>query len=319
MQNITSPLSQTKENIADLKSLLPKLQEKKNTFSLIPMQENIVSSAYASDLDIPAASYIVLDFDSGEILAEKDSSQILPIASLTKVMTSVVALDLANPDEIFTVSQNAADKPATKIGVVAGQKMTLRELLNAALLTSANDATEAIKDGIDNKYSSRVFINAMNEKARFLGLSNSSFSNAQGFDSAKNFSNARNFAILSHYALTNYPLISETVKKDYEFLPQDRNRKQFDLYNWNGILGVYPNISGIKIGNTDNALFTTAVVSEREGKKVLVVLLGAPGVLERDLWASQLLDIGFEKLGLPKIAITEDQLLEKYSTWRYWY
>ena len=101
--------------------------------------------------------------------------------------------------------------------------------------------------------------------------------------------------------------------------PKDQNHKQFDLYNWNGLLGVYPGIFGVKIGYTENAQKTTIVASQRDGKKVLVVLLGAPGVLQRDLWASQLLDQGFEKLAnLSSINITEEELREKYSTWKYW-
>ncbi|MDP2692510.1 MAG: hypothetical protein Q8O88_02615 [bacterium] len=311
--------SSGRENKVDIfKSIVPKLSKSKNTYSLKTLNKDFITRAYAQTSEIPALAYIAINFESGEVLEEKESLTKLPIASLTKVMTAIVALDLASPEELFTISNKAAKMPATKIGVVAGEKMTLKELLNATLLTSANDAAEAIKDGIDSKYQSQVFIRAMNEKAKILALENSSFSNSQGFDNEENYSTVENFAILSHYALENYPLIAEIVKKDYEFLPSDNNHKQFDLYNWNGLLGVYPNVFGIKIGNTNDALFTTAVASEREGKKVLAVLLGAPGVLERDLWTSELLDRGFEKLGLSKIEISEDQLLQKYSTWRYW-
>jgi len=108
-------------------------------------------------------------------------------------------------------------------------------------------------------------------------------------------------------------------KKDYELLPENKNHKQFDLYNWNGLINVYPNTQGLKIGNTNDAGNTTVVLSEREGKKVLVVLLGAPGVVERDLWASQLLDYGFEKSkGLARVNLTDQDLLNKYATWQYW-
>lgn len=325
IKNIINPFFEKTNPLVDRKRvdvfelIFPKLKKQENQYTLKPLSSNIVPSAYAQTFEIPASSYIVIDYDSGQILEEKESSKKLPIASLTKIMTSVIALDLATPDELFTISSKAARMPATKIGVVTGENMTVKELLNAVLLTSANDAAEVIKEGIDAKYQSEIFIRAMNEKARLLGLHDTSFTNAQGFDNENNYSTTRDFAILSHYALSNYPLISETVKKDYEFLPADNNHKQFDLYNWNGLLDVYPNVHGIKIGNTGNARYTTAVISEREDKKVLVVLLGAPGVLERDLWTSQLLDIGFEKLGnFEKVNVTEDMLLEKYSTWKYW-
>lgn len=320
IKKIIYPFFQKNEtNKIDLfESIIPKLSKNKNTYSLKALNKDFITKAYAQTSEIPASAYIAINFESGEVLEEKESSTKLPIASLTKIMTAIVALDLASPEELFVISNKAAGAPATKIGVVTGEKMTLKELLNATLLTSANDAAEAIKDGIDSKYQSQVFIRAMNEKAKILGLGNSSFSNSQGFDNEESYSTVEDFAILSHYALENYPLIAEIVKKDYEFLPSDNNHKQFDLYNWNGLLGVYPNVFGIKIGNTNDALFTTAVASEREGRKVLAVLLGAPGVLERDLWTSELLDRGFEKLGLSKIEISEDQLLQKYSTWKYW-
>lgn len=271
----------------------------------------------ASDFD-QASSYLVLDFDSGEVLKEKNMSKKLPIASLTKVMTAVVALDLADPGGIFTISKTAADQIPTKLGMVVGQKMTLEELLNGLLLVSANDGAEVIKEGIDQKYGAKVFVEAMNEKAKILGLKNSHFQNPQGFDHPRHYSSSEDLAKLIKYALVNYPLIAEIVKKDYQFYPGGQNHKQIDMYNWNGLLNVYPNVLGVKIGNTDSAAYTTAVISEREGKKVLVILLGAPGVLERDMWAGQLLDSGFEKLGLEAVNVTEEQLKNKYASWKYW-
>lgn len=85
-------------------------------------------------------------------------------------------------------------------------------------------------------------------------------------------------AVLSYYALKNYPLLAEIVKKDYVRLPANEYHKQFDLYNWQGLLGVYPNVFGLKIGNTDAAGTTTSIAAERDGKRILVVLLGAPDV-----------------------------------------
>ena len=82
---------------------------------------------------------------------------------------------------------------------------------------------------------------------------------------------------------------------------------------------MYPNISGVKIGSTGAAGKTTVVVSEREGKKIIAVVLGAPGVIERDLWASQVLDAGFEEaIGAKPVAIEREALLKKYDTWEYW-
>lgn len=159
----------------------------------------------------------------------------------------------------------------------------------------------------------------MNEKATFLGLTNTHFTNPQGFDAKDNYSSAEDLAILSHYALTNYPLIAQIAQKEYVYIAKNSFHKQFDLYNWNGLLGVYPQIKGLKIGNTERAGKTIIAVSNREGKQIIVVLLGAPGILERDLWTSELFDAGYTKLThLPKVNIKEENLQAKYNTWEYW-
>jgi serine-type D-Ala-D-Ala carboxypeptidase (penicillin-binding protein 5/6) len=295
-----------------------KLREEKNTFSLKKTTSFIPKTFAGSDYE-NVNSYAVIDMDSGEVILEKSLERAVPIASLTKVMTAVVALDLAEPDEYFTISYKASRQIPTKIGVIPGEKMNLTELLNAMMLTSANDAAQAINDGIDVKYGEEVFIDAMNEKAKILGLNHSHFENPQGFDDAEHYSSAEDLAVLTHYAITHYTLFAQIVKQDYAFIPKDRNHKQFDLNNWNGLLGVYPNVSGVKIGNTDNAGKTTLVIAERNGKKLLAVLLGAPGILERDLWTAELLDAGFSQtLGLKPVGVTEEQLREKYGTWQYY-
>lgn len=322
---LTKPLTETSAELNSqplpqpsiLEQIKPKLKDKTNDFKLQTSQ-NFVTNVEASDDYNQASSYIVIDDATGKILAQKNSDQREPIASLTKIMTAVVGLDLSSPDETFTISPEAGQVPPTTIGVVPGQKMTLQELLDGALMTSANDAAEGIRDGINQKYNDNIFTSAMNEKAQILGLSDTHFANPEGFDDPGNFSTASDVAILAHYALENYPTINQIVNQDYLFLPATSAHKQFDLYNWNGLLDVYPGIKGVKIGNTDKAGYTTVVVSEREGKKVLVVLLGAPGVMERDLWAGELLDLGFSKLGVAPVNITPAELQAKYSTWKYW-
>lgn len=298
-------------------TIRPKLEKKTTTIQL-KKRTSFIPSANAAGPYETATSYAVVDLDTGDILTEKASDTQLPVASLTKIMTAVVALDLASPDELITITKSASRQIPTKVGIVPGEQMSVTELLNAMLLTSANDAAEALREGIDQKYGDEVFIRAMNEKAQLLELTNSHFSNPQGFDSRQNYSSAHDLAVLSQYAYANYPLIAQIIKKDYEFLPATGTHKQFDLYNWNGLIDVYPDVIGFKIGNTDAAGKTTVVLSQRAGKKILAVVLGAPGILERDMYAAQLLDIGFEKtLGLTAVNITEEQLREKYGTWKY--
>ncbi len=308
----------TEQKVDILSVVRKKLVMVPNSYTVKQDKPLIEQTYAASDYD-KASSYALIDYDSGDVILSKSLEQEVPIASLTKMMTAVVSLDLANPSDEFIVTQKAAATIPTKIVVVPGQKMNLNELLHAALMTSANDAVEVIREGVDQKYDDKIFIKAMNVKAQYIGLKNTHFSNPQGFDASDNYSTAEDMAVLAHYAMTHYPLISEIVNKDFLILEKSENHKQFNLYNWNGLLGVYPGISGVKIGNTDDAKMTTLVISERDGKKLIAVMLGAPGVLERDLWTAQLLDAGFEKVSnLPPVAITKEQLYAKYDTWKYW-
>lgn len=293
-----------------------KLEEKSNNLTLKRPVSLIETAQAAGDFN-DASSYIVVDMDGGEIILEKSSSQALYIASLTKVMTAIVASDLMDLNEQIVVSESAPKVVPTNMGLIPGHSWTLEELLHGLLMTSSNDTANAIKEGIDAKYGEGTFIRAMNAKSKFIGLKTSSFDNPQGFDGIENFSTAEDLALLTMYFYKNYPELKSIASKEFQFFPETLSHKQADLYNWNGLLGVYPGSYGLKIGNTSKAGKTTIVASEREGKKVLVVLLGAPGILERDLWAAQLLDLGFSnKFQLAMANVTKDQLKAKYATWK---
>ncbi len=308
--------NRTLDNMA---SVQPMLERYENTYSLKKSSGFIAQSHANENADYSnARAYAVVDYASGEVITQKNISQPLPMASLTKIMTAIVALDLATTGDVFTVTQEAQDQVPTHIALQKSQQMTLEELLYASLLTSANDATHVIMEGIDEKYGEGIFIRAMNAKAEFLGLENTHFVNPQGFDDQEHYSSVEDLAILSHYALKYYPVFSTIVNKPSYYLDEATSHDGVYLNNWNGLLGVYPNVSGVKIGNTGRAKKTTIVVAEREGKKMLAVLLGAPGVLERDLWTAELLDVGFsEKYNLEPVKITKEELLEKYATWKY--
>lgn len=312
--NFISPLGAHAEAPKEENYVTLALSVKENSYGLTDLVNNSIPF---SESFTDAPSYIVADYDTGEIYAQKNAFVSRPIASITKVMTGVVALDLAHPVETFEATERASREIPTRIGVTPGEQLTLDELLHAIILFSGNDAARVIQEGVDKKYGREVFISSMNRKAELLGMTNSHFDNPMGFDSRENYSSASDIAILTRYALTEYPEISDIARKDYEFIGENHEHKSFRLFNWNGLIGVYPNVYGMKIGNTEAAGKTTVVVSERDRKKIIAVILGAPSIIERDLWAADLLDYGFEKsVGLPRIAVTVDQLKEKYATWQ---
>ncbi len=311
LKRIVSP---EPKKISVLEQITPKLDKYSNDFEIKTPRSFISEAQAAGDFD-QASAYGVIDLDSGQVLSAKELSSKMSIASITKVMTAVVALDLASPEEKFSVSQHASSIEPTKIMLKPGESVSLQILLESLLLSSANDSAQVIKEGIEQKYGEEVFIEAMNKKAQLIGLENSHFTNPQGFDNPNHYSSVEDVLKISQYALVNYPIINEIVKKDLlDYTSQMDER--FYFRNWNGLIGTYPGTYGVKIGNTDEAGYTTSVVSEREGRRVMVVILGTPGVLERDLWAAQLLDSGFDKLGIEGANITEEQLLGKYNSWK---
>lgn len=300
-----------------LETAIPKLYAKKNVIEL-KSDSQFAPLAYASSYQDDSKAYEVVDLNSNSVLSEKNSNSRLPIASLTKIMTAVVALDLASPDTIMTVSSNPPQVTPTRIGLWKGEKINLSDLLNGLLITSGNDAATTIREGVSALYGEDFFIKAMNKKTQFLGLSNTHFSNEVGFDIGQNYSSAHDLAVLADYALTNYPLIAEIVKTPYQEIRTTDPARWFDLYNWNGLLNVYPGAIGMKIGNTTEAGCTAIEIAERDNKRVMVVVLGSSGILKRDLLSSQLLDMGFEKIAnLAPANVTSDQLLAKYATWKY--
>ncbi len=306
-------------------NIKPRLEQIPNDFKL-NQETSLIPQAHAQSFN--SNSYVVIDFDTGKVLDSQNLSKKTPIASLTKIMTAIVALDLAKPEEVLSVSKRATQMEPSKVYLTEGEKLTVEELLNCFMLSSANDCAQATKDGIDKKYGvgpgeDSIFIQAMNEKASFLGLKNTHFVNPQGFDNPQHYSTSEDLAILSHYALKNYPLIAQIVAKPFEVLEASSNHPRYYLNNWNGLLGAYPGTMGMKIGNTDDAGYTTVVVSKRPDDQgnthsVLTVLLGADKILDRDLWASELLDSGFQKAwGMEPVGLTEDDLRTKYATWHY--
>lgn len=313
--NMVSPVSTKKVDVFE--QITPKLERFSNEFK--PEKHNsLIPVTHASGEYDLASAYAVVDMDTGEVVLEKNLSKRLPIASITKVMTAVVALDLATSlNQEFIVSEKASKMVPTKVMLKPGEKVTLELLLKSALISSANDSAQVIKEGIDQMYKDEVFIKAMNEKAKLIGMENTHFTNPQGFDNPNHYSSVEDLAILSNYALKNYPILKEIVAKGHEDMNVG-SENRFYLNNWNGLLGVYPGVSGIKIGNTGEAGYTTTIISERGGKKLFAVILGTPGVLERDLWTAQLLDLGFEKVaGLEPINIAKADLKEKYASWKY--
>jgi serine-type D-Ala-D-Ala carboxypeptidase (penicillin-binding protein 5/6) len=266
---------------------------------------------------LDAKATLSLNYETGEIYYSSNANRKMPMASTTKIMTAMVAMDLTSMDEQFTVELPATQVEPTVIGVQVGEKLSTRELIKAGLLTSGNDAMAVLAEGIGRKYggNTELFVRAMNEKAKILGLKNTNFTNPQGYDNVNHYTTCEDLATLSRYALSHYPEMAEIVKAKEGRLPPTATHHNFFLPNWNMLIDTYPGADGIKIGNTGEAGHTTVATATREGKRVMAVVLGTSGILKRDMSAAELLNVGFSRLGISPYTMTEDILRTRVKDW----
>ncbi|MCR4324659.1 MAG: hypothetical protein NUV69_03145 [Candidatus Curtissbacteria bacterium] len=260
----------------------------------------------------------VIDFDSGEVIWSQNLKNRISPASITKVATVMTALDIASKDKVISVSVKAAEQIPTKLGLEFGERLTLEEAIKASMLTSANDAAEAIADylGSDIGDGSGAFMNLVNLKLEKIGALDSNFETPTGLDGNNHYSTVYDLAILAHEAKANYPFINQIASSEYIRLAPNGNHRLFDLPNWNALLGTYPGVDGLKIGYTENAGHVTAVTAEREGKKLIVIVIGAKSLEDREIAAATLLNYGFEKRGVEPYSVDDLDLVERFQDWK---
>lgn len=243
--------------------------------------------------EISAQAALFLDTKNGEIFYSKNIHQKLPIASLVKVMTVLVALEHKSMNDTFIVSQHAAQMEPDKMLLIAGEKMTLKELLDGIFLISANDAAEVIAE--DTVGSREEFIKLMNDKARQLGMKDTFYANPTGLDEDSNnsFSTAYDLAILTRYLIRHFPEVVEISSTEHIYLEQTREHQDYDMYSGINLLTTYPGVVGFKTGYTPEAGLTLITLVRKDGYEIIGVLLGSG---DRRDEARELLDYSFGKL-----------------------
>jgi len=232
---------------------------------------------------IAAQAGLVVNLTQNKLLYAKSANQVMPIASLTKIMTALTALESTPIEQKMIISYQAAQVGEATMNLTAGEKLTLEELLYGLMLVSGNDAAFAIAENVAGR--SSLFINLMNEKAKSLRLENTKFYNPHGLDQAdsqNNYSTAYELAILAKYTLDKFPKFRNIVGTDNITLNPSKDHKQYWLTNNLGLDKTYPGLVGIKPGYTDDAGYCLVGLIERESEELLVVLLNSPN-LKQDL------------------------------------
>lgn len=313
--DLISPLSK-KDELSFLQRLIDNQVFEKNKEKVAASPVDWARGEGRLEPLMSGGSYVVVDGDGNIVLAQDPDSKRSP-ASLTKLMTVMVVLDTAAEDEVFTVPKESVNLEPTILMVSEGESFSRQELLQGALITSANDAADVLARGVAKKLggSVEVFVKLMNQKAQNLGLAQTVFANPTGYDDPRQVSTPRELAKLSQYALENYPTIKELVGTRSARLDKTGTHKSFELPNWNALLGVYPGVLGVKIGYTEDAGYVTIVTAEREGKRLMVVLLGAPDRRARDFWAAQLLNSAFSESGIKPFRVTLLMLKLREAEW----
>ena len=236
---------------------------------------------------VTADAYLLVDLDSGEILAERDSERRVPIASLTKIATALAVLSMTTPDQIVEVTPEAADIIPNRMGLWAGERLSVEKLLYGLLLDSGNDAAYALGDGVGGV---DRLVAKMNSIAEQLGLRDTSFANPAGFDHPENYSTARDLFALAEYALDSEPLIRKIVATRRKVIESTNQHGWYAPANLNRLLSEYPGTFGVKPGWTGDAGYTLVAAAKRNGRTLFAIVLGC----ERHFTdASLLLDFGF--------------------------
>jgi serine-type D-Ala-D-Ala carboxypeptidase (penicillin-binding protein 5/6) len=238
-----------------------------------------------------AAAAIVVDGRNGEVMFAKNADSRRAIASTTKLMTALLALERARPRDVFTAPPYNALPPESRIDLRAGERMTVHDLLEALLLESANDAAATLAEGISG--SRQAFVADMNERAAELGLDGTSYANPIGLDDPGNYSTARDLADLS-LRLMRRPRFRRIVDMPEAVLESGDHRRVVD--NRNDLVARYPWVTGIKTGHTIQAGdVLVGSARGRSGGRVISVVLGEPSEAARDADTLTLLRWGLRR------------------------
>lgn len=255
--------------------------------------------------DVPCKAAMLISQDTGEILYQKNADQQLPIASITKVMTLMLTFEALHAGKIsmsdtVPVSQHAFSMGGSQIWLEPGEIFTLDEMVKAICVASANDAAVAVAEFVGG--SEPAFAEMMNQKAQELGMANTVFKNACGLDEAGHLSTARDVATMSREMLQTYPEIQQ-----YTTIWTDSLRNgETQLTNTNKLLKRYEGITGLKTGTTGGAGVCISASAERNGLRLIAVVLGAASSTERFDAATALLDYGFANYEMATCPVPED-------------
>ena len=238
---------------------------------------------------LKARAAIVVDLDDGAVLYQLDPHGRHAPASLTKVVTALVALDLLRLDQSVTVPASINQLPwdSTRMGLRPGEQVSVRELLDGLFLNSGNDAAITLSEAATPR---AAFVARMNAKAVALGMTDTHFANPIGLDDPEHFTSAADLAKAATELTARYPAVAAMAANEKLTLPATATHHAFSLYNLNELIRTYSGATGLKTGWTGHAGGCLIATASRAGRHILVVVMGSPRPFQE---AAALLDYGF--------------------------
>ncbi len=228
-------------------------------------------------------SYLLVN-DNGDILIDDNSNAVLPLASITKLMTAMVVLDnIKDTNTVFRVNKKESKIPYG-LKLKNNSSYTVYELLHFMLINSSNSSAQVLADNVSDN-----FISLMNKKADVIGANTASYCTPHGLppkytNTCLDIASAKDVYKISKYAIDNYPLIAQITSTKYKRIANK------NLENTNDLLGLYPGILGIKTGFHDQARYNISILYENNGRKLFEVILGSDSSENRSLISTTVLD-----------------------------
>lgn len=245
--------------------------------------------------NVEAKSAILIDADTGRILWEKNSREPKAMASTTKIMTCILALEKGNLSDEVIVSKRAANAPRVKLYLRVGEKQRLEDLLYALMLKSSNDVAVAIAEHISG--SVEAFCEEMTKKAIELGAKNTVFKTPNGLDAQGHQSTAYDLALITRYAMKN-PKFLEIINTKHITIPKNGSYRSYNLSNANRFLNEFPGANGVKTGYTGKAGYCFVGAAKQGDRQFISVVLasgwGARGKEQKWIDTKRIMKYGFE-------------------------
>ena len=287
-------------------------------FIIIIFYLKLISSAAAIS-NIDARTWILIDYHSNEIIHEFDPDKKINPASMTKIMTSIIAFELLknnklNLDDTFTVSEKAwrlSQSGYSSMFIMINDQVSVEDLLKGIIIASGNDACIALAEGIAG--SEETFAEMMNEKAIEIGMSSTNFNNSSGINDPDNYSTVRDIAIMSKYLINNYPDYYE-IFKEKTFTWDRTGGEPIKQGNRNPLLYKSVGVDGVKTGYLSVEKYSLASSMIKNDRRLIAVASGFPTKNLRSSESLKLLNWGFRNTNTFEIA-KKDETLFELDTW----